>query len=268
MGTIAQYGKTSDTDRHLSPRLWGGCPDRAELEGGPRGGFYIYDDFTTFPVWAGTTEANHGQYQCFSDTGGTILDGAEIGGVIALASDGDNEGSSIKTSQLPFKIIRGGGELWFECRIKTSTIADTKHGIFVGLIDTATLSATVPIAADGTLADENFVGFHRLEGDGDYFNSVYKANGVTQVTVAQDAKVIVADTYVKLGMHYNPVSYVLTFFADGTPLADTYTVIAAAGTDFPNDVQLGLVCAVLNATGSTPGSAELDWWKCCQLATL
>jgi len=71
---------------------------------------------------------------------------------------------------------------------------------------------------------------------------------------------------VKLGMIFDPKNNQLSFWRNGVKLANTYTVVAAAGTDFPNDVRLGLVVAVLNATASSPGSAEIDWWRCAQLA--
>mgnify|MGYP006052756233 FL=1 len=254
----------NDADSRYSPFIWKDCPIR-ELKDGTVEGWIFEDDFCNpHPVAAGA-EGLAGDYYGFADTGGTVALADEVGGAVTLSSDGDNEGASLRMKGRPFQISRSHGKLWFECRLKTSTITDTKHGFFVGLTDSLTLSATVPIAAAGTLADENFVGFHRLEGDGDKVDCVYKADGVTQVTVEADAGTLVADTYIKLGMVYNPDTYVLTFYVNGVAV-DTYTVVAAAGTDFPNDVRLGLVIAVLNATASTPGSTTIDKWRCAQLA--
>lgn len=255
---------TADTNRVRSSSIWGDCPVEA-IQAGDENGIFIFDDFLHGPIVAAGAEAGTGLYKGFASTGGAVATGDEWGGTLILSSDGDNEGASFGTRNFPFQISRSHGKLWFECRIKTSTITDTKHGIFVGLIDNSTLSATVPIAADGTLADENFVGFHRLEGDGDYFDTVYKADGVTQVSVDTDAIAIVADTYVKLGMKFDPRTNKLTFYKDGVALADTKTIPSANGTDFPNDVRLGLVLAVLNATATTPGETEIDWWACAQV---
>ena len=47
-------------------------------------------------------------------------------------------------------------------------------------------------------------------------------------------------------------------------LPDTKAIPSAAGTDFPNDVRLGWCVAVQNATGTTPGSTDLDWIRCAQ----
>jgi hypothetical protein len=256
----------NDADSKFSPFIWKDCPIR-EIEDGTIEGWYDKDDFMSFvPVSAGAV-ASFGGYYGFADTGGTVVVADEVGGAVTLSSDGDNEGASIARQVKPFQISRSHGKLWFEARVKTSTITDTKHGFFLGLIDTATLSATVPIAAAGTLADENFVGFHRLEGDGDQVDVVYKADGVTQVTVEADSLdvALVADTYTKLGFIYNPADYVLTFYQNGVKTT-SYTVVAAEGTDFPNDVRMGFVLAVLNATGTTPGSTTIDKFRIYQLA--
>lgn len=250
--------------RGPSPLLWGPY-DKANLLT-PGRSIHIFTDFDDIPnVAAGAQATIYGGWKGFADTGGLAAVADVVGGALTLSSDGDNEGASIGTIHYPFQIIRDTyGDLFFEARVKTSTIADTKHGFLLGLIDASTLSATVPITAAGAVADENFVGFHRLEADGDYVNTVYKADGVTQVTVKEDAKVLVADTWVKLGMRYDAKNYRLSFYADGVLLPDYKTIPSAAGTDFPNDVRLGLVFAVLNATASTPGDSSIDWIRCAQ----
>lgn len=268
----------SSSNRLWSPNIWHDCPWVAIREG-TVAGVAFEDDFASFPKTPATTEGNWGQYAQFSSTGGTITAGTGQGGEAVFASDDDNEGASIRTLSTPFKIIRTAKKFWFEARVKVSTIADTKFGMFLGLMQNVALTATVPIAADGTLADTNLVGFHRLEGDGDYVDTVYKADGVTAVTVGTDAKVLVADTYVKLGMVFEPAAdplihdpaqtgvnkYVLSFYADNLKLADHKQIPSAAGTDFPNDVSMGLVFAVLNAAGSSPGNATIDGWRAAQL---
>ena len=253
------------TTRGPSPSIWGPY-DKANLLQ-PGRAIEIFTDFFNLPNIAAGAEASiGGGWKGFASTGGTGAVADVVGGALTLSSDGDDEGASVGTLHYPFQITNGTyGDLFFEARIKTSTIADTKHGFFLGMIDSSALSATVPIAAAGTLADENFVGFHRLEGDGDYVDTVYKADGVTQVTVKADAKVLVADTWIKLGMRYDAKNYRLTFFADGVALNDYVTITSTAGTDFPNDVRLGLVFAVLNATASTPGSSTIDWIRCAQI---
>ena len=265
MNTTQYRGASlADTSRGPSPSIWADCP-ALEIMAGIKDGYHSFDDFLSGPRVAASSEADRGNYRGFASTGGYVGDGDGIGGTLTCLSDGDDEGASFRTATAPFQISNSHGKLWFEARVKSSTITDTKHGIFVGLMDNSTLTATVPIAAAGTLADVNLVGFHRLEGDGDYFDSVYKADGVTQVTLQSDAVLIAADTWVKLGFVYSPRTKKLLFYANGVKLATEYTMPAAAGTDFPNDVRLGFCIAMLNNTGTTPGAADIDWWRCAQL---
>lgn len=268
MGILNQYAGQST--RAPSPKLWGKV-DKS-ISAAPGRWVHVFQDFTEFPTVAAGAEATiYGGWKGFASTGGAATVADIVGGGLTLGSDGDDEGVSIGMIHYPFQISRSHGKLVFEARIKTSTIADSKHGFFLGLIDSSTLSATVPIAAAGTLADENFVGFHRLEGDGDKADFVYKANGVTQVTQLADAATLVADTFTKLGFVFEPADDALTAFSlrcyqDGVelPQTTTYSVPSAAGTDFPNDVRLGAVLAILNATGTSPGDSTIDWIRIAQ----
>lgn len=253
-----------DTSRGPSQSIWSDCP-WVEINTGLMDGITLFDDFLSGPRVTAGAEAAHGVYRGFADTGGSVADGGEIGGVLVLSSDGDNEGASFRTATAPFQIGRNLGKLWFEARLKSSDIADTKHGIFVGLMADAALTAVLPITAAGAIADVNIVGFHRIETDGDQFDVVYKADGVAQVTVQGDAAIMAADQYVKLGMIFDPRTNQITFYRNGVRLTNAVTVPVALGTDFPNDVRLGLVVAILNATATAPGACRIDWWRCAQL---
>jgi len=174
--------RTINDDRGPSINLWADCP-WSDIQDDPNKGQSFWDDFTLGSTVAAGAEAGTRLYKGFADTGGSVVDAAELGGALTFSSDGDNEGASLMSLATSFVLTQDGGDFWFEARIKKSTIADTKHGFFLGLANSLTLSATVPIAADGTIADENLVGFHNLEADGDTVDSIYKADGVTQVTV-------------------------------------------------------------------------------------
>lgn len=256
---------SENTKRGPSPNIWADCPPLEFFEN-PGLGFVFNDDFTKQAVLVTptiTTQALYGGgYKAFGSSGGTIISNSELGGGLILTESDDNEGFSLATIALPFKIITTGGKLWFEARLKTNTIGDTEHGFFLGLVAQQTLSATVPIAAAGTLADNNFVGFHRLEGDGDQIDCVYKADGVTQVTVQADALTtpLVADTYIKLGMKFDTYDNYLRFYANNLEIAKKL-IPSSAGTDFPNDVQLGLCLAALCASNND-AIINLSWWRC------
>lgn len=269
-GTATWTG--TNTSANYSPSIWNDCPVESLRDGqatGP-GGFIWEHRFVNIPVTLPTTEGNWGELTAFSSTGGTAVpDDGEIGGGVALASDDDNEGVGMRSGGTPAKIILTGGDFWFEARVKSSTIADTKLGFFLGLTANVALTATSPIAANGTLADINLVGFHRLEGDGDKVDAVYKASGVTQVTVQADAGTLVAATYTNLGMKFvaarnigRGVGY-LYWFQDGVEIA-AKLIPSAAGTDFPNNVNLGFVFAMLNAAAA-PGTASIKHVRMAQV---
>lgn len=276
--TIQHAGNlgSAQTGRDWSRGVWHNCPILAIKDGELPGTIFEFD-FNTLPKTPPTTEGNFGLFSAFTDTGGFINAGTAGGWV--FGSDGDNEGASIRSRATPFKIARTTKRFWFEASVKTSTITDTKHGIFCGMIQDVALTATVPLTAAGALADTNLFGFHRLEGDGDYFDTVYKADGVTAVTVQSDAALLVADTRIKLGMVYEPEfdstihdpnysgvpKYNLKFFANGVPLSSYKQIPSADGTDFPNDVNMGFVFAVLNATASSPGDSTIDRVRIAQL---
>lgn len=270
--TITLLGPAGDDATRVTPsdNIWFDCP-WSELVFGTVSGVWFEDHFTSFPKTPPTTEGNFGRYAAFTSSGGTMTAGTGQGGELVIASDDDNEGASIRTVATPFLISRSTKKFWFEARLKVSSVTDTKYGMFIGLMQDVALTAILPITAAGAIADTNICGFHRLEGDGVHLDTIYKADGVSQVNVQTDAATIAADTYFKVGMRYDPsddptgTTYLLSFFKNNTLLTTTKQIPSAAGSDFPNDVGLGLVFAVLNAAGTSPGSATLDWWRAAQL---
>lgn len=264
-----------DTNRPPSPSIWGDSRVLEIIEDN-RVGFHWYEDFRsvaqlTTPTI--TTQALYGTgWKAFGTSGGTLL-GAGVEGGMGLAAfeTDDNEGVNFASLALPFTIARGKGKFWWEARLKISTIVSLDSGFLAGLMNSQTLTAILPITAAGALADVNFVGFQRLESTPTDINTIYKADGVTAVTVKSGILAgcptttsLAADTYIKLGMTFNTTGqYRLTFYVNGFPLPDYKAIPAAAGTDFPNDVQMGLVFAML--CGSANDSTfTVDWVRCAQ----
>jgi hypothetical protein len=249
----------------FSNGVWNSCP--AGVLTRPEKSLAFLETFVGFPKYTTNTTGNLGQWQAFTSDGGAIADLATVGGGVSMYSDGDNEGAVLMGYTTPFKIYNGGPRLWFEVCLKTSTIATTKHDFLAGLIDAETPTAIMPIAADGTLADANFVGFQRLEATNyAYARTCYKANGVAVVAVDATGCPLVADTYTNLGMYFD--GRVLRFYHDGNLLANTVTnahIGATDGTDFPNDITLTPVIAMLNATASSPGTLSVLGLRCVQM---
>lgn len=264
---------SAQTGRYHSPGIWHDFNIDAIAEN-PDLGTHMFDDFCWAPVLTTptiTTEALYARgYKAFGSAGGTIVPAAlERGGGLTFTETDDNQGFGLATIATPFRIARGYGKFAFECRVKFGTITDLDQGNLIGMFDALTLSATVPITAAGAVADENGVYFRRNEADGDQFDTGYKADGVTAVEVGTDVltTALVADTFVKVGFKFEPLglrgSNYLTYYVNGIELAAAKQIPSAAGTDFPNDVNLGFVIAGLCGSNND-GIMTLDWWEACQ----
>jgi len=264
-GAPGNFG-AADTTSKCTPALWSDV-DLAR-PGDWNESWANFTDMPTIPTL--TTEIAWGQYRVFGSAGATINQRAEVGAVRSLIEATDNEGVSIGQNAFPYRIIQGGGELIFEARIKRDEITGT-HGMVCGLygefaITTtrSVLTAIAPIAAAGTLVDCNFVGFQNLETAPSLLRTTYQADGVTQVIVQAGVKTLVADTFVKVGMVFNRTGdNVLRFYIDGTELSSSKAIPSAAGTDFPNDLSMGWVFAMLNGA-TAAANHSIDWIRCAQ----
>lgn len=277
-GTAMWQG--ANTSANYSGSIWGDCPVeslRDKQSTGPQG-FVWEKSFLTAPITPPTTEGNYGEMTFFSSTGGTAVpDTTEVGGGLAIGSDGDNEGASFRGLITPCKINLSNGDFWLEFHMLTSTITDAKHNILAGLVQDVAFTATVPITAAGAIADTNIVYFHRPESarstagtGGAIMNAGYKADGVTAVTVQTDAVTLVASTYTNLGLKFVAQRNIgrgagyLYWYQDGAIVASKL-IPSASGTDFPNDVYLSFFFAVLNATATTPGTSSIKHVRMAQL---
>ncbi len=263
---------TANTNRARSANIWSDCK-WSLIQNGTRNGVAIFDDFTETALLASPTLTSQIDYangwKAFASAGGTIAPSGLQGGGIVMTETDDNQATHIATVALPFLISRDYGKFWFECRLKTNTITDLDRGFFVGLVEQQTLSAIIPIVAAGTMADANFVGFHATEADSDQIAAVYKANGQTQVTAddilttALGTSALVADTYIKLGMKYNPTDYSFRFYVNNVEISTSYTMPTAAGTSFPNDVPMGICIAHL-CGASNDAILNVNWVRAAQ----
>lgn len=273
---MGQYGAYSgapghsDTDRYPSAAIWSKLDALAERPGRT---FGYWDDMCGLVMMPTiTTEIGVATapvpYKMFGSSGATITQETdEIGGVWTLTEATDNESVSFATEQQPFRISTSVKKLIaFEARIKVSSIADTGSNFVIGLGSDRTLVVGDPIATTGALISTiDFVGFQRLEADGDQLEATYQAGGVAAVVPVANAFTLVADTFVKCGFLYDPdVDDTLRFFINGIELVTGVTV-TAVGTAGPFDINLGFICAHM-AAATTPGTESIDWWKCYQAA--
>lgn len=258
------------SQEHVGPsyNIWADCPVMEIIED-PSKGYGFFDDFILGGITPTiTTAIGVGSfYNFFGSSGATITYDDQLGGGIVLSETTDDESVSMTTEQHPFWISQDYGKLWFEARIKISTIATTESAIALGLMDTTALAVAVPLTATaGAIADINFVGFHKLDTDLGVCDCSYKANGVTAVQVKDGMTgVFAADTYVKLGMVFDPRDNYLRFYVDGVEQPDKKLIPNATGTDFPADIGLGPVFAMHLGAAASDNTATMDWWRCYQL---
>ena len=118
--------------------------------------------------------------------------------------------------------------------------------------------------ADGTgaLADKDFVGFQTLHASGEEIDTVYRKNGSAVQQVKDAAGTMVADTWIKLGLVYDPNAEddkSMKFFIDGVELGDSVTdAIITAGSLFPTDEELTPVL-LTKVGGAAESKCFIDW---------
>ncbi len=262
---LAKYTSepTSFTNYSPSNAVFG----KLSLAEDPDGYIDFFLDFkgvmTTIATGDFNTEA--GPMEAYADTGSTIADGDEVNGSLLFTTDNtDNDQIVIGGKVGLFQIARGNNKpLAFEARVKTTSVANTISGMFVGLLEANAVATDVPLVDAGTLADTNFIGFHRLEGDGDALDIVYKADGQTQQSFT-DAKVIAANTYYKVGFYWDGVE-TIKFYFDGIEYAAARisgTTLLDAAT-FPDDVRFCVAFGMNNAVGGI-AVWEVDYIRCAQ----
>lgn len=266
---------TADTSRGPSQSLWKGCP-WVDMVQDPGMGITIWDDFCHGGlITSPSTEAALVglPYSGFGSSGGTITYADLQGGAIVLTEATTNEANMLRTKTCPFQISSNKGAFWFEARVKVSSI--TNIGMILGLWDDTTTTVDIPLsAADPPImaTTGNFVGFRMPEGAG-VVNSVYDADDSGQTTDAEvvvqsTIATLVADTFVKLGMRFDPNDSVaantLSFWVNGVRQTSGKVVPNATGTDFPADVRLGLLFGQ-KLVSTAAGVSTMDWWRAAQI---
>jgi len=231
-------------------------------------GYMMEDDFIDLGLSGAITtiisSAGCGRYLVFGGNSATIAPDAALGGGITLGLTDNNQAVSITTKQTPFQITSGYGSLWFEARVKFSTIVTNEQGWFLGLMDSTAQDATHPLSATSTLANMNMVGFHKPEANTTAFDCSYNIDTPGIVEVNSDVGTLAEDEYVKLGFKFDTSNNVLSFYIDGVVQATAKTIPDGTGTDFPADTKLAPVFALM-AGVNTDETATMDWWKCAQL---
>jgi len=253
-------------NRGPSPLIWDDC-NVLDFMINPTNGFVYFNDFIdggyTLAAAQTVTHLNEGVCGFTGATSGSTIDTEkdEPTGALTLSSTTINEGAGINilggvndAAQVIFN-TSSTEQVWFEARIKSLNITNAKFGIFCGFAEEGLASEGGVIGTDDILTDKDYVGFHKLAADGDTLDTVFNtaSGGTSPVTIKPDAVTLEADTYIKIGFHFDGTT--VTFYANGVALADT---IAKTATDFPDGQEMCFYFVAMNAHGD-PAESTIDW---------
>lgn len=254
MSLVTGYSGTN-TRNMLSPGVWRGI-DVVSLQSKLIPGSFVGDDFE----YIGTTGA---RYTLVEANGSVAGLSAETGGVVRMTTGGTTNdecyiGGGVNEFNM-VKINAGLGRMAFEARVRFQEVAE--QGVYIGLGEEAFSAANALVDTTVALVDKDFVGFHILTGDSDQLDAVYQtASGGGRTVHKNNAQVIVADTWYKLGIAFiDPIIY---WFIDGK-VVDAAGV-AESATDFPDDQGLCVQFGNKTTQGTTK-RLDIDWWYLGQL---
>lgn len=273
---------TSDTTRLPSPAIWNDCP-WLDIEAGTRDGLKWFDDFVT----QDDEDGSDAGYMRYIDTGNTIrnlatnttaLATGARGGVLRLSADAsDNDGPIIQhqtANGAGYALIGNTSgaawKLWFEARIRKSSITDNQAAFFCGL-------AQVGTAANDGLLDDNAgdivdsisaIGFRVKHDNGEELDFAYQDGGQTSPTeVIANIAAMVADTWVKVGFVYDPSESAdrrIKIFLNNQMQNTFVTNTNIDAATFPENDALAFVFG-LKTGEATAVTADIDWWRFCQI---
>jgi hypothetical protein len=272
-----------NTGKGPSPGVWWDCPI-VEMTEDPGVGFYIFDDFLGVTN-VGATETTETSlvggpnYKCYSKdaTGTTVAQSLAAtvkgGGILTLLGNSDNDNESVGQWSPPF-LITGvpstSKKLWFEARVAVTSIATAMTHVFVGLAETKTMTFSdgIPLGGgDATSNTGSLLGFNRLEDGLAVINTSYTDRATSYTDIQASAGAFVANTWIKLGMVYDPssASKAVRFFVDGVETTTPMTLAAIVATTNLKANSLGFCIAQYSDTSGTACYLYCDWWRGAQL---
>ncbi len=253
--------------RMPSAAIWKSCPWNEILAGQVDGHVY-YNDFTeggyTLAANQTTTKLDRGVTGWTSGTAGSTLSVLTTApyGVVVLSSTTDNEGAGISilgsanaAGQIVFE---AGKRVWFEARVKTVNITDSKYNLFVGFAEEALNFEGGIITTSDALTDKDLVGFQRVFADGDKLDVVHNtASGGGVTTAGADAVTVVADTWINIGIYCDGTT--VYFYADGTEVDS----VALTATNFPDGEEMAFYMQLMLGHADD-ATASIDWVRIAQ----
>lgn len=175
------------------------------------------DNYALFDDFLGVAVDSTNAWTVVKDTGAAVAIAADtVGGELTLTSTAttDNDGASIQGNEV--FAAASGRDIWFECRVKTSTAAQCD--LFFGLTENF---ATDP---EAVLTASNRIGFQVADGDA----SILCKSEASDTETSTDSGEDLADaTYVKLALLVEGTGSV-RYFVNGKQVAQHSTNIPTA----------------------------------------
>ena len=234
---------SSNLLRGLSPNIWSQAPLVQINSGAIDEGFGFIDDFLTFPE----ANAEIPWLSTQSTSGTSALDDAK-GGVLKIDSGGptQHKGMNLQYGVGEQFLANANAKIYYEARIKLSTLSGPKVQAFVGLAQEITA-----VIASGANATANHIGFEFLNTTD---IKLVTENGGSRTASASSLATLVDGTYVKLGFVVDGVSKI-TPYVNGVA-GDAITTNVAASELCPT-----LVC---QTDGTVRPVMYVDWVPCYQ----
>lgn len=261
------HGGNDATNRGLSASIWGTCP----LLHFPPDGILHYDDFVVTPT-AITSTGAWGNYMGTVANSGTIgADVDTLGGAVRLTTGATADDACSITSVGGAFVMHADTatsdkrRLWFEARVRCTSITDNAGSWFVGLAQEAATDDTVIDDADPhALVANDYLGFVVLEADNNAINFVASKNGEAAQTLTSGVAVPVADTYLKLGFTYNPSGggERIAAYVNGAKHATTFSGSTTTAANFPDGEEMAPIFIAKAMGGALV--CEMDWWCVAQ----
>lgn len=262
--------------RGPSQRIWNHLGVNPQPDG-TTGWLAFSDDFLGYNTLSSTGAFGAGPYYGFIENSSTITNRAdEIGGVVRVTTGAtaDNScgftlgqiGGIVKAGVgSPGSVTNYGSKLLFEARIaRVGSVADGECSFFVGLSKEGRAADNGLITDAHALAGVDAIGFWSLDADGDSLKMGYNVDSGTAQVI--DSTAIAADTFVKVGLVYDPseaAGKFIKFYVNGVE-QDSYVTKALVGAStFPLGEELTL-CLDIKTDGAAAEAIDIDWWAVAQ----
>lgn len=233
------------------------------------------------PVNITTVATYGGGYRCYTDSAEYIRPtlASEYDGPSALrlfaTTDNQEAWAQACNGGEPFVISDTAAEcrdLVFECCLREANITTAKSGWFIGLMEAGLATDTIVDA--GTMADKDYIGFFKPEGNTTTVDFVYRKNGQAHTEALGDVATIAALTWLRLGFRFDAAKKEITPWVGSGDNTTTVMAPVTAGvidaTDiaaatFPDSEYMAPIVGLKNAHADD-FYVDVRSWAVAQLA--